>query len=581
MGVCPDALYLHLQEDLGYPNLDDPPEATFKQRASSALCRSLFKKYTNKVAGNADSVALEKFKSANLRCSSWSLQLESLKDEVLYGEFKSAMYNFFYPEGNPLIGSLEQILDQGRCGPGASMGARGKDFYTKFFDSPLTTTSDLLYFTYEGYCRQDPRWSLAEKQRSTKHGSCSVVEGSRFHFVPKSNDCSRMICIEPSLNMFYQLGLGKILEDRLMESFGISLSDQPDFNRELVRIGSIDGSFSSIDLSSASDTNGLSMLEQTMPKNALAFFKLLRSKQTSLDGETIQLSMISSMGNGYTFPLETVIFCCVVIAAMRIHGIPLKRNSRKSMTPGNFGVFGDDIVCLKEISSSVVRLLNILGYTENRDKTFVEGPFRESCGFDYFRGQNVRGVYLKRLKTQQDLFIAINSLNQWSSRTGLLLPNTISYLLSRARKTYVPLHESDDSGLKVPWCIAKSMIPFQKGHPGRIRYRRFLPRKMVLEIGETTIKVPKGAKKRDFNPEGLYLANLAGYVRDHSINIRLDVTLYDPKWGVTTSWDSEMNPSLYGDTPGRGIPPRVPRLSLAEAILYNFSMYKLPCGLAG
>jgi hypothetical protein len=60
----------------------------------------------------------------------------------------------------------------------------------------------------------------------TNLGEVDIVEGNRLDFVPKNDDISRSICVEPTLNMFFQLGFADILNSRLKEFAGIDLENQ-------------------------------------------------------------------------------------------------------------------------------------------------------------------------------------------------------------------------------------------------------------------------------------------------------------------------------------------------------------------
>jgi len=511
------------------------PDATLRQRACHALVHSFYKKFVDIVSPGADAAALEKFKEVNLSCLNWRLHLGNSWDEVLLGELKTSLYNFFNPDGLPLITGLDQIFDLGRVGPGASVGARGSDFYTKLFDSPLTTTSDSLYKHYRARLQYFPRWADAENTRYAHHGGSRVVLGSRLHFVPKTCDISRLICVEPNLNMFYQLGLGTVLERRLREVYNISLDDQPELNRELARIGSLDGSFSTIDLSSASDSLSLGMLTEVLPRDVLSWLKFLRSPVSTIGDEQVEFNMVSTMGNGFTFPLQTVLFSCALSACHRARNIPMYRSLETRRRPGNYGVFGDDIVCHSNVTRDILRLLNILGFRVNPEKTFTEGRFRESCGRDFFRGHDIRGFYIRKLRTMQDRYVAINGLNLWSAKTGITLLETQKYLLSYVRKRYVPVHENEDAGIIVPSFVVDDLRVDPR--TWSIRYRRYEPRLLVLLINEDSILIPRQTKKRQVNPDGLIMAFLNGNVRSCKIALRHEPPTYRSKWCVTHNWD--------------------------------------------
>jgi len=249
--------------------------------------------------------------------------------------------------------------------------------------------------------------------------------------------------------MYYQLGFGRILEQRLLH-WGINLRTQPKLNRELAYQGSISGEYSTIDLSSASDSLSVGVLRQILPPQFMRWLMLLRTPSVELpSGDKLRLNMISTMGNGFTFPLETTIFSAVVRAVIKVSG--------DKPTAGTWSVFGDDIILRTKYTPDCLRLLDLLGFTVNSSKTFVEGPFRESCGRDYYRGVDVRGVYIKSLKSPQDRYVAINKLNDWTATTGISLPSAVQYLLKSVKRALVSPFEGLDAGIQVPIsCLTKA-----------------------------------------------------------------------------------------------------------------------------
>lgn len=508
------------------------PDITPKQVAALTLASTFYKKFIDDVSADADSAALGKFLDVNKRCGTWVCELRDSGDEILYGIFKQKLYEFFYPEnGNPLIHSFDNIMRRGRCGPGASVGSIGGDHYTKMYSSGLTFTSSAIYRAYRSYVDQYPNEADAELIRQAHYGHENIVPGNRLSFVPKKRDISRVICVEPTLNMYAQLGLGSILEDRLRRSFGIDFHYQPFWNRELARVGSGSGQYFTIDLESASDSMSLRMLREVLPPNVFAWFNLLRSPQCTLpNGTQVQMNMISTMGNGFTFPLQTILFTCMVSAAYDLEGIDTLPSSVDSL--GNFGVFGDDIVGLASCHSNVRRLLRILGFTVNAEKSFFEGTFRESCGGDYFSGHPVRGVYVKTLRTPQARAVVLNRLHHWSSVTGIFLPKTTRTLYQSIPKRFVPYWENDDAGIKVPFSLVDKMR--RSRHTQSIKYRKWVNRVHRIKIDGWQSLHRKG---RIYNSYGLYLSFLSGHIRSSSITLRQREVDYTTKAAVAPCWD--------------------------------------------
>jgi len=544
MDLNPQALYSLLRRDLASYVSDQDldflakndlwPDASLTEAACASILKSILKKLRIRNSKEQDRQAATKFMAINERCRKWELQLQNSREEALYGEFKRAIYEFFTPEGFDLVDNHLTVLDVSRCGPGASLEARGGDSYTKLFSSPLTCTDPTLYFWYKRHCSYFPSWDSAEKFRAAQFGDKSVVVGNRLSFVPKDDKVSRSICTEPSLNMYFQLGLGHMFERRLLSMFGLNMSTQPFKNRELARLGSQGWGYVTIDLSSASDSIALSMLESVVPRGIMNLVKLYRSPVSSVPefGEQ-QLWMVSTMGNGFTFPLQTAIFACICKAAFTMNGV--KPINPRGTHHGNWGVFGDDIIVPDSICHDVFKLLDILGFTVNPSKTFVKGPFRESCGGDYFHGRDIRGVYVKSLDTPQDRIAVINQLNLFSTRTGIQLPCTVQALVQSVPWLPVPPAENDVSGIKVPSSLVRN-LPYCVSHQS-ILYTRYEAVGAKLRIYEDRIKVPRGARWRLYNPDGLYISFLQRCINSSTIGVRHDTVKYKRKRVSSPFWD--------------------------------------------
>lgn len=400
---------------------------------------------------------------------------------------------------------LEFIRDNFNTGPGASIDANADSFYTKMFDGPLSTTHPYLIALFRAAIVESPTWVEAELLRFRQFGF-TTAEGNRLFFVPKNSEISRTCCTEPAINMLFQQALGRFLERRLKSRFRIDLSTQPDVNRRLARLGSNDGSFATLDLTSASDSIGWSLMQQSIPSNLLGYFRLFRSPNAILpDGSTVPLNMISTMGNGFTFPLQTIIFASAVKACYDLKGIPLFNEDGEP----NFSVFGDDIIVRTCAYESVVTLLTDLGFKVSDGKSFSVGPFRESCGFDYFKGIPVRGVYIKTLETQSSVYSAFNRLARWSAVTGISLTNTLSTLLSWERFLPIPFSEADDAGFKVP----EAKAPIAQDSNGWVKYRYLAPVATVKRIPSDFVEARSFGYK-GFNPYGWAVCFFGGYAHN-------------------------------------------------------------------
>jgi len=204
-----------------------------------------------------------------------------------------------------------------------------------------------------------------------------VLSRNRIVTVPKSWKTHRTIACEPTGALPFQLAFDSYVKDRLLRR-RIDLRDQT-LNQLCAHEGSIDGSFCTIDLSMASDTVSYNTVAWLLPYEWFAYLDSLRSFCYSRDGDIKPYSKFSSMGNGSTFTVETLIFGAFCYAA----------GSRR------FAVYGDDIAIEPQYYSRLSKLLSFFGFQLNTEKSHVSGDFRESCGCSYWKGIDVTPFYLR------------------------------------------------------------------------------------------------------------------------------------------------------------------------------------------
>lgn len=547
MGPCPHALFYYLASDLSgflrtvsaselYNEAPVPywPGISPTEVAALQLRTSILKKFQDSKSKTADKLALQKFLECNDKCRDFSYsEPQNSLQEIALNEAETCFRRFFELPGGDTWLSYENISSNISPGPGASLKATGDSFYHKIAASPMTGTQRSLFLLYKREAAKYDLWLETEKIRSGHHGDFVAVPGNKLSFVPKTSLISRTICTEPLLNMLVQKGIGACFEDMLRERFGIDLSTQPSKNQSLARIGSNDGSFGTIDLSSASDSISLALLRRICPREVLRWLEESRSPVTALpDGRTVQLHMVSSMGNAFTFPLQTALFASLVIGVYTALDIKLIFPRKNSL--GSFGVFGDDIIVRREAYDLTVSCLQHWGFSVNVDKSFNGGPFRESCGADFYSGRNVRGVYCQSLRSKQDVYSLINRLNDWSANHGIPLTDCIGYLMGYVKFLPVPPWESDISGIKVPLELAGKR---QKDrNTGSILYLRYMPRVKGLSLLNVGLlsKLPRGVVN---NAPGILLTAVGGYARDGAIVERQRRISFTRRLSISPCWD--------------------------------------------
>lgn len=315
-------------------------------------------------------------------------------------------------------------LDIANCGfsggASTSKGKRHSHPAVKFLDQADVTRPALSLFRD---VNRQTRWAdhMSESGLEPR-----FVNGNVMFTVPKNSEIDRCACKEPDLNMFLQKGFGNQIRYLLKKKAGVDLNNQL-INRELARVGSVDGSLMTVDLSSASDSVTSALVGRVLPPDWFWYLDLVRSPVTTIDGEVHLNEMFSSMGNGFTFELESLLFYAITRATAYFGG-----------WKGHISVYGDDIIAPAGMLDDLVSTLHFCGFQTNPDKTFGEGPFRESCGAHWHDGLDVSPFYLRRpFKSISDLILTLNQLADWASREiGVVDPRY--EVIWRKYSAYIP-----------------------------------------------------------------------------------------------------------------------------------------------
>lgn len=241
--------------------------------------------------------------------------------------------------------------------------------------------------------------------------------------VPKDVTKRRPIAIEPTGNILLQLGVDGFIR-RSLKKWGIDLDDQS-LNQRLAHRGSVmTGPLTpaTVDLANASDTVSLGVCKDILPTDWYDYLLDIRSTYGIFpDGSRIRYRKISSMGNGYTFALESLVFFCFAFAVTEkyLGGCPR----------GHVAVFGDDLIVPEACVQHLVRSLKVYGFSVNTEKSFLTGPVKESCGTDWINGYNVRPVFFRKpLKRLTDIYSLRNRLRRWFTLKQGIYPTALDDL---------------------------------------------------------------------------------------------------------------------------------------------------------
>jgi len=292
-------------------------------------------------------------------------------------------------------------------GPGATfaLSRRRSDPFYKFSGIPEATRECAIL----GDClvRAVPGWGyhLRTNLSSESLGDSliALAPGNRITTVPKNAKTDRCIAIEPLLNMFAQKGIGGVIRQRLRR-VGVDLNNQVP-NQDLARVGALTGEYATIDLASASDSVSSELVYRLLPSDWFAALELCRSRVGILpSGEKIYYQKFSSMGNGYTFELESLIFWALISSVQSLLGL----------VGSEVRVYGDDLIVSTATALPLIEVLSYCGFSVNAKKTFLTGPFRESCGKHYFLGEDVTPFYVREDMNVAQLLLFCNNLRRWA-----------------------------------------------------------------------------------------------------------------------------------------------------------------------
>lgn len=260
---------------------------------------------------------------------------------------------------------------------------------------------------------------------------CSEIESLALKNVPKSWKTLRNITPLALLNLFYSHGYGEVVTERLKEA-GLDIQHLQTRHRSLVKKFSRTGCHATGDLSKASESILKTHLNWVLPRSWYVGLKPIMTHQVVYDGKEAYTASVLPMGNGATFPLETLVFYCITKAIGTL-----------SRVGGTYSVYGDDLIFPSPLYPFVQHVFEDLGFILNTDKTHAVGKFRESCGADFFHGVDVRPFSLQgessKLPRSQYITFLYKIYNGLRRRWGYSLRGTMFFILREISLTGVSI----------------------------------------------------------------------------------------------------------------------------------------------
>lgn len=463
-------------------------------------------------------IQLEKFfkRYISLRDQAEPGRLELLdlqKTEAEFTRLNGIQEGFDHPLIKPVLNTARQLLMDllgpppvdllayGRYGKRANVGVSYKDSYLDVkMGKPITGSGEHLSLFVKNLrddtllrsAVMDARYArradmeLIHKFHVSAEGEittreefdptpCYRVTSLLRQTVPKAWDSLRSIAPDTVSGSFITNAIGAYIEERLLLE-GLDISRLQRIHGMLARQFSITRTHVTADLRNASGSITVPLIDRMTDIEWNATLNIGRVPRTSFrcipghtrhafEGAAIVTPTFADMGIGFTFPLQTAVFYCL-LRAIEVHAGTKK---------GIISVYGDDLIYPKALHRYVSVIFPLIGLQINQDKTFVHEHFRESCGADYFFGTNVRPFSIQERAGDPNMnhiafmYKTINGLlNRWKIAD---VSAAVHYLLCRisclsGEVLVVPDNSGDDSGLRLTpdvietffWCELGTII---------------------------------------------------------------------------------------------------------------------------
>ena len=263
-------------------------------------------------------------------------------------------------------------------------GAVSEPYENSKYEFPTWPVRLESFFPFAEYGLVNYTYADGKPFDETKCSSCKLID------VPKDYKGPRLIASEPISAQYVQQGLMSVLRQNTSKSI---LRHSVDFrsqepSRKMALSASVDGSFSTIDLSSASDRLSCALVECIFRRN-FVFLEILNSARTPEvrlpDGSVLRMKKFAAQGAAFTFPVQSIVYAIICIGVVKSLNFGMTTTEAAKLVR----VYGDDMIVPRYAFDLVCEVVNALYLEVNRDKSFNDGLFRESCGMDAYRGDDV------------------------------------------------------------------------------------------------------------------------------------------------------------------------------------------------
>lgn len=332
---------------------------------------------------------------------------------------------------------------------------------------------------------------------------------ARAVYVPKDYRGPRLISCEPRELTYIQQGLMNLLYttlERKVQTTGLVNFTDQSLNQQLAKVGSLysnvhhreyrtktstrisgknlycdvigeNRELATLDLKDASDLLRWDVVKDLFPLDWVAALDACRSTRTMLPcGTVVELVKHAPMGSSVCFPVMALVIWAVITTAISAHhenGCPAypqshayvgrKTGGSKWLQDQPVWVYGDDVIVANRHAALAMRALTLVGLQVNQDKSFYKpgGSFRESCGGEYYDGDDVTPIKLgSALNDDPDSTgTLISFVNLLTKKYGCVATASLVEFVARATGTPVIGKKAQDIGvLSMKWVCTEDAL---------------------------------------------------------------------------------------------------------------------------
>lgn len=228
------------------------------------------------------------------------------------------------------------MLDHARFGKRSSIGCAFRDAYIDYklsVPDAFTSTAKARQWFFTEYLPNDVVLQRIVKKlfrtaKAKKKAFNFVCRALNLVSVPKSWKTLRTITPLSLIELFYTFAVGGLITDRLAEH-GLNIRYLQEIHKRLAQKGSLPPDhedwidIATVDFSRASDSILSQLLRAMLETDWYNALRAAFCRHVKVDGRVMATHTVLPMGNGFTFPVETLVFYCLAKAVgnlTRIHG---------------------------------------------------------------------------------------------------------------------------------------------------------------------------------------------------------------------------------------------------------------------